>query len=295
MASHILSRLSSSETQRRRNLVRKVLLESLERRELMAADLWSGDDSSSYTSVLTDNVLSQASLSFSSLNPNLSGYDVTAFLDSTLGSAAGDLTARPWFGLIQESYNQWSQDNGLSFSYSSGLQAEGEEDRLTGEGEVGGPRLLSVAPNASSIFTFNNVNTLTEAPTELTLRFDDLLRTTNLQGIRLRATGGDGVFDSTDPYVTPGWIGQGDNSSIIVMRFAATLADDLYRVELLGTGNNAVTSVGGKTLATRQFDSTPSDTTIDSVDFRLQLGAKVLAVVPQPVDRRSPSRRGPWR
>lgn len=285
MASHILSRLSSYETQRRRNLVRKVLLESLERRELMAADLWSGDDSSSYTSVLMDNVLSQASLSFSSLNPNLSGYDVTAFLDSTLGSAAGDLTARPWFGLIQENYNQWSQDNGLSFSYSSVLQPEGEEDRLTGEGEVGGPRLLSVAPNASSIFTFNNVNTLSEAPTELTLRFDDFINTSNLQGIRLRATGGDGVFDPTDPYVTPGWIGAGDNSSIIVMRFAATLADDLYRVELLGTGNNAVTSVGGKTLATRQFDSTPSDTTIDSVDFRLQLGAKVLAVVPQPVDR----------
>ncbi len=285
MASHILSRLSSYETQRRRNLVRKVLLESLERRELMAADLWTGDDSSSYTSTLTDSVLSQAALSFSSLNPNLSGYDVTSFLDTTLGGASGDLTNRPWFGLIQESYNQWSKDNGLAFSYTSGLQAEGEEDRLIGEGEVGGPRLLSVAPNASSIFTFNNVNTLSEAPTELTLRFDDFINTSNLQGIRLRATGGDGVFDATDPYVTPGWIGQSDNASIIVMRFAATLADDLYRVELQGTGNNAVRSTSGKTLATRQFDSTPTDTTIDSVDFRLQLGAKVLAVVPQPVDR----------
>ncbi|MFO0940769.1 MAG: pre-peptidase C-terminal domain-containing protein [Pirellulales bacterium] len=288
MASHILSRQSSYETLRRRSLVRKVLLESLERRELMAADLWNNDESS-YTSTLTQNVLTQASLSFNSTNPNLSGYDLTSYLDSTLGGGSGSLTDRPWFGLIQSSYDQWSQSNGLAFSYSAGLQAEGESDRLSPEGEAGGPRLLSVAPNASSIFTFNAVNTLEEAPTELTLRFDDFIDTSNLAGIRLRAAGKDGQFgNASDSFVTPGWIGKGDNNRIIIMRFSTTLKDDLYRVELSGTGPNAVRSIpasGGKTLETRQFDSTPTDTTVDSVDFRLQLGAKVLAVVPQPVDR----------
>ncbi len=288
MASHLLSRLSSYETLRRRSLVRKVLLESLERRELMAADLWNTDESS-YTSTLTQNVLSQASLSLSSTNPNLSGYDITSFLDSTLGGGSGSLTQRPWFGLIQSSYDQWSQSNGLAFSYSAGLQAEGEGDRLSAEGEAGGPRLLSVAPNASSIFTFNAVNTLEVAPTELTLRFDDFIDVNNLNGIRLRAAGKDGQFgNANDSFITPGWIGSGDNTRIIIMRFASTLNDDLYRVELAGTGPNAVRSTlaaGAKTLETRQFDSTPSDTTVDSVDFRLQLGAKVLAVVPQPVDR----------
>lgn len=149
-----------------------------------------------------------------------------------------------------------------------------------------GPRLLSVAPNSGVIFGFTELNTLQVAPTELVLRFDSPIDTTNLGGIQLVAAGKDGAFgDSADIIVTPGWVGTGENDQIIVMRFAEPLVDDLYRVQLLATGANAVRGLSGETLATRLFDSTPGDRTTESVDFRLQLGAKVLGVVPQPVDR----------
>ena len=149
-----------------------------------------------------------------------------------------------------------------------------------------GPRLLSVAPNSGEIFSFTTLNVLDEAPTELVLRFDDFIDTSHLAGIELLAAGKDGQFGTGDDYViAPGWIGAGDNDRIIVMRLASTLPDGLFRVQLAGIGEDAVRNTGGLPLLTRAFDSTPGDLTIDSVDFRLQLGARVLAVVPQPVDR----------
>ncbi len=157
-----------------------------------------------------------------------------------------------------------------------------------------GPRLLSVAPNSGDIFTFNNTNSLTEAPTELVFRFDgssDLNASTLTNGIRVIRAGGDGTFgNSNDEVVVPGYLGFGDNNRIVVLRFASTLQDDLYRVELIGeddpaNGLTAIKNAAGLKLLTRAIDATPNDLTRDSVDFDLELGAQVVSVVPQPVDR----------
>lgn len=156
------------------------------------------------------------------------------------------------------------------------------------------PRLLSIAPNSGEIFSFNTTNTLTEAPTELVFRFDgasDIDQSTLATGIRVLRAGGDGTFgDGNEQVVVPGFVGIGDNDRIAILRFASTLPDDLYRVEVLGeddpaNGLTAVTNSLGVPLLTRAVDSTPGDLSRDSIDFNLELGALVQAVVPQPVDR----------
>ncbi|GAB5405864.1 MAG: hypothetical protein Aurels2KO_40950 [Aureliella sp.] len=203
-----------------------------------------------------------------------------ALLDYTLPGAgtyyvkivgAGDATAEPQL-------------------YSMELRASGLSSGFVGRQ----PRLLSVAPNSGEIFSFNNTTSLTEAPTELVFRFDgasDIDPATLAGGIRVIRAGGDGTFgDGNEEVVTPGYIGIGENDRIAVLRFANTLTDDLYRVEVIGeddpdNGLTAITNSQGVPLLTRGIDSTPDDPTRDTVDFDLELGALVEAVVPQPVDR----------
>lgn len=300
MASHLFSRPSSAKSTLRARL-RRVLLESLERRELMAADIMGYNDLSAPISYTLAGQASQT-LAFQTTNDlnDMSPDDVTNYLDTTFGSSGGDVTSRAWFPLIQESYSKWSQQNGLAFSYTSGLTAEGENDALVGEGEAGGPRLLSIAPNSGNIFSFNGLNTITEAPTELVFRFDGatgINPTTITNGIKLIRAGRDGGFtEGNEQTITPGFLNFGENNKIVVMRFASTLPDDLYRVVVVGTDNPSLKetairaaivapSTASPTLQTRSVDSTPLDTTRDTVDFKLELGALVTAVVPQPVDR----------
>lgn len=171
----------------------------------MAADLLAFDAYS--TTNAANQQFQNQPLAFTSLpSDEYAGYSVTNFLDNALGGSGqlggtgADLTQRPWFHLIEESYDQWSRQLGLqtSLTVDNGLMGEGE-DGLIGEGEAGGPRLLSVAPNSGDIFSFNNTNQLTEAPTELVFRFDgasDLNLATLRNGIRVRLTraGGDNLF-----------------------------------------------------------------------------------------------------
>ncbi len=294
MASHLFSRPNSAKFVLR-NRLRRVLLESLERREMMAADVLGFSDLSAPVSYTIAGQAAQP-LAFQSTG-DLSGMspdDVTSYLDSTLGGNSGDITSRAWFPLIQESYSKWSQQNGLAFSYTSGLNDP--TAGLVAEGEAGGPRLLSIAPNSGDIFSFNNVNTLTEAPTELVFRFDGasgISPASIAGGFKIIRANRDGVFgNGNDQVITPGYLSFGDNNKIIVMRFATTLPDDLYRVMVIGADDasasppeTAVRNVSNLALDVRSFDSTPGDLTRDSIDFRLELGAQVVSVVPQPIDR----------
>ncbi|MBX3420875.1 MAG: tandem-95 repeat protein [Pirellulaceae bacterium] len=149
-----------------------------------------------------------------------------------------------------------------------------------------GLQLLSVAPNSGIIFNFNRLNVLEQAPTELVLRFNGAVDSTNLNGIQIIGAGKDGAFGTSDDILNlPVWRGEGDSSNVIIVRLASTLDDGLYRVQVSGRGGDALRSLGGQVITTRVFDSTPGDRTLDTVDFRLNLGAKVLGIVPQPVDR----------
>jgi VCBS repeat-containing protein len=163
---------------------------------------------------------------------------------------------------------------------------------ISGNADIRAPRLLSVAPNSGEIFSVNRVNVLNEAPTELVFRFDgaQLLDASSLSAIRLTRSGRDGSFNSgNEQVIVPGWVGFGDTDRVIIMRFSSPLVDDSYRIEIMGVDLPAA----GLT-AVRNIDQLPlnprlAGTDRDTLYFRLELGAQVVAVVPQPVDRGVPA------
>ncbi len=80
----------------------------------------------------------------------------------------------------------------------------------------------------------------------------------------------------SDVVVEPGFIGLGDSSREVVFRFAEPQPDDVYQIDILGSGPFALRSVDGELFQ-------------DGVDltrqFSINLGPKVVAVVPEPVRR----------
>ncbi len=126
----------------------------------------------------------------------------------------------------------------------------------------------------------NQGETRTIAPRDLTFRFTELNAidpATIPTGIILQRAGQDGVFgNANDVRITPGFIGLGTNAREVVMRFADNLPDDTYRVTIVGAGMTPLRDTAGN----------PFNGAVNFVlDFRLDLGAQVLAVVPQPVTR----------
>jgi hypothetical protein len=158
----------------------------------------------------------------------------------------------------------------LSRQESRRLHLEQLEDRRV--------MAVFVLPNNGELL--NNGDTRTIAPQDLTFRFTDipgLDSTTIANGIQLRRAGGDGQFgQANDVVVTPGFIGLGDNSREVVMRFAETLPDDTYQITIFGAGATPLRDTAGNPI-----NSGANQT----LDFRLDLGAQVIAIVPQPVRR----------
>jgi VCBS repeat-containing protein len=153
-------------------------------------------------------------------------------------------------------------------------------------------RLLSVAPNTGEILSTTRSNSLNESPRELIFRFaggDDVLQTTLRNGIRITRAGGDGIFGSggvsTDIIVTPEYLDFADpsNRRVVVARFSQPLPDDLYNVEVFGIGNSSAI----RNVANESLKPTRTGTDRDTYSFNLELGTKIVAVVPQPIVRQA--------
>lgn len=87
---------------------------------------------------------------------------------------------------------------------------------------------------------------------------------------------------SSDIVLTPGYVGIGETDNIAVFRFSETLPDDVYQINLLGRagfGRNPIADEDGNIFLDGMANHGQS--------FELDLGARVLSVVPQPL-RRSP-------
>ncbi|MBM4092493.1 MAG: hypothetical protein FJ276_24180, partial [Planctomycetes bacterium] len=79
---------------------------------------------------------------------------------------------------------------------------------------------------------------------------------------------------ANDVRVEPGFLGLGDTPREVIMRFKDHLPDDLYMIEILGGGPTPLMNVNGE-----PFNEGKSFQMI----FELDLGAQVMAVVPQPI------------
>jgi parallel beta-helix repeat protein len=89
-----------------------------------------------------------------------------------------------------------------------------------------------------------------------------------------------------DVVIEPGYLGIGSSANEIVMRFKEALPDDLYHVDIVGTGASALRGATGAAFGDNTQDGV--DNGVDfGVNFELDLGAKILAIVPQPVTRDS--------
>lgn len=79
-----------------------------------------------------------------------------------------------------------------------------------------------------------------------------------------------------DVVLNPGYVGLGDSAREVVFRFAENLPDDTYRIDILGSGTSALANSAGEAF------NNGNDV---GIQFELNLGPQVVAVVPEPVRR----------
>lgn len=149
--------------------------------------------------------------------------------------------------------------------------AEQLEDRTL----LAGASLVNIEPNIDLSLTDGEV--YNQAPSELTFKFTpgQQINPDTLGAIQIVRSGLDGTFtDGNEVPITPGYIGIGENPNEVILRFAESLPDDHYQITILGTGANPLLN---------QNDEAFQDGVDQVIEFELDLGAKVVAVVPQPV------------
>ncbi|KAA5544554.1 hypothetical protein FYK55_09550 [Roseiconus nitratireducens] len=82
----------------------------------------------------------------------------------------------------------------------------------------------------------------------------------------------------SDVVVQPGYVGLGDSPREVVFRFQEPLPDDLYQIDILGSGPFALRGDDGEPF---------QDGTDLTRNFAINLGPQVVAVVPEPIRRNS--------
>ncbi|MCA9166810.1 MAG: NF038122 family metalloprotease, partial [Planctomycetales bacterium] len=150
-----------------------------------------------------------------------------------------------------------------------------------------GPQLVSIQPNSGDVLGNGVVRNI--APQQLSFVFDDsqLIDGSTLAGVRITRAGFDNTFDGvTDVVVAPGFIGvDQDQPNVVIVRFAETLPDDLYRIEIFGVDDPARSIEALRNLDGEPFQPAISGADRTTVTFELNLGAQIVAIVPQPVSR----------
>lgn len=164
------------------------------------------------------------------------------------------------------------------------LLLENLEDRRV---MAAGPDLAGIQPNNGALLVNNAI--LKVAPKDLTFRFTNevvqdinpasLSTSPSQSSVRLVRAGKDGSFTNGVVQISPGYINTGDTGLEVVMRFADPLPDDKYRIIIVGAGTGPALrdNAGNRFNDGRDFQ----------LDFTLDLGAQVIAVVPQPLGRNS--------
>lgn len=147
------------------------------------------------------------------------------------------------------------------------------------------PDLVAVIPNEGSLI--EEGTELNVAPRELILRFNEGQRIDpqTLGAIQFVRAGGDDSFNEGNEVVVPiGYIGIGDKPNEVIVRFAENLPDDKYHLIIKGTGPNPLMNLDSPPLPFR-YDPDLKVGQDLTMEFDINLGPQVLAVVPQPVYR----------
>ena len=142
-------------------------------------------------------------------------------------------------------------------------------------------------PNLGDVLGDGSVRDV--APQQLTFVFNEgqQIDGLTLDGIRVTRAGFDNAFDGvTDVIIEPGYVGvDPDRPNQVIVRFAEGLPDDLYRVEVFAIDDASAGYVALRNTAGDPLLPKVAGTDRDTIGFALDLGAQVVAVVPQPVKR----------
>ena len=157
-------------------------------------------------------------------------------------------------------------------------QASQATENLETRSLLTAPTLVAIRPNVGDILIEGETRNV--APREVTLQFNpgQVISTANLaSSIQVTRGGVDRTLNGIgDVPVTVGFVGIGDHPEEVVVRFAEDLPDDVYRIRIKGTGATPL-----KNQSNEVFNG---GVDLDR-SFRLNLGALVEGVVPQPVLR----------
>lgn len=152
---------------------------------------------------------------------------------------------------------------------------------------LAGPQLIGIQPNEGDLIVEGSI--LNVAPRALTFRFDEVqqIDPATFGGIQITRAGGDDTFGTADDVrVIPGLVTLGDiKANEVVVRFAENLPDDKYRIDLFSFDDPDRGIVALRNAAGEALQPSLAGARTESVEFELNLGALVEAVVPQPVVR----------
>ena len=152
---------------------------------------------------------------------------------------------------------------------------------------LAGPQLIGIQPNEGALIVDGTVRDV--APRVLTFGFDQEQRIedSTLDGIRITRSGNDGQFGTDDDVqVQPGLVTVDDtNRNEVSVRFAESLPDDRYRIEVFGFDDQDLGVTGLRNTSNELFMPSDPSQRSEVIDFELRLGTLVEAVVPQPVIR----------
>ncbi|QDV42646.1 hypothetical protein Enr13x_24950 [Stieleria neptunia] len=160
---------------------------------------------------------------------------------------------------------------------------------------LAGPELIAIRPDSGALL--RDGDTLNVAPSEFNLQFragaDINESTITTDSVKLVRSGGDGSFsEGNEIDVAMGYVGletPGDTDPTNLQRIvfrpsssasfnstdpAAALPDDTYQIQVFGSGGSVLTNLNGEA-----FNGGVNEFTT----FRLDRGAQVVAVVPQPI------------
>ncbi|MDB5385028.1 MAG: peptidase domain protein, partial [Planctomycetaceae bacterium] len=192
---------------------------------------------------------------------------------------------RPW---LENLKSRWMPGNRLNKRRTpERMPVQADVESLEDRSLLSAFDLITVIPN-QGVF-LNDGDKLTQAPSEVTLRFSpgQTITQASLGSISIVRSGVDGIFDNPatptiesadDVNVPIGYVGLGNLPNEVIVRFAQTLVDDNYQIHIQGAGAGSIASVTGDA-----FNSGANKT----FNFSLDLGAQVQSVVPQPIIRSS--------
>lgn len=223
---------------------------------------------------LDDRLISSSSLVTSAQNEVLVQFNTRLTSDLYRITIEGDGTDRlgnpvaPLANSLGEAFNNDTDD---TFDFEVALPP---------------PTLVSVRPNVSDIL--DPGDTLNIAPNDLILQFNPGQNidasTVNTSTVFVERAGHDGTFgDGNEVPISIGFVGIGDTPEEVIVRFAENLQDDRYRIIIDGDGLDpfANSVVPLSNIDGDAFNDGADDTFV----FNLDLGARIVAIDPQPVTR----------